>query len=268
MEKNYQVSTGKKTVQASAPVIAQLQLGESAPDPKWVSWLMRQEKAPEKGLVGRRIGGIVLIIAGLPVGIFGLLCFPGLFFWILGPLGLAMIGQGVVLMFSKRSKDPQTAFKNLFKEAFFNADGTAVVFSTTLFKPTEQIKKRILAMSPIAELTIDDAQLCGFTSAFENVIRNSFSQYGGPDMPNSTFAVFVDPEVKVLGSQGTVSAVNGTVNIIRQSQGCSQIIELTITMNMFGLGGIQMPVNPIPHLFDNSSIQIPAQEPQLLSAYA
>jgi len=230
--------------------------------------MTQSERVPEKGLVGRRIGGIALILAGIPVGIFGLLCIPGILFWILCPVGGGMIGQGVLLMFSKRSKKPEEAFKSLFKEAFFNADGTVVNFAPQLFRPLDQIRKRILAMCPINGMTIEETQLAAFLNAFEYSVKSTFAYYGGAETPDASFGVFVDPEVKVLGCQGDVTVVSGTVNIVRKTQGYSQILEVPIVMNMINLGGFLMPVNLIPRLFDNSSIQVPVPDVQLIPAFA
>lgn len=261
MEKTYQVSSGNnKTVSVNAPVIAQMQLSEPQADPVLVSRLIQGETSGEKGLVLRRIGGIAIILLGIPLGLFSLLCFPGLLFWLLGPLALAMIAGGIYLMFSRRSKDPQEAFKMLFKEAYFNADATAVVFSSQLFKSPELIKKRIHAMLPLAGLSINDSELINFMNTFGHRVRTTFKQYGGAEEEGCTYAIFVDPLVHTCAQQGPVTTVQGSVNVIRQNGASAQIIEVQIRMNLLLVGGFQMPVNLVPHFFD-TFIQTPVFDP-------
>ena len=238
-----------------APVVAQVSLQDAAPDIQWMNWLASCEKAPEKGLVWKRIAGVLLIIIGIPIGLFGLACFPGLLFWFLGPVGLGIIGAGILLMYSKRCKTPENAFRALFKEAFFNADGGSITFSSRLIKPADQVKNRIMAMYPIKGLRLDDAHLAGFLNSFEHTIRSAFARYAGPDTAESVYAVFLDPDIKILGKQGTITAVGGTVNIVRRTQGFSQIVEIPLVMNMICLGGFQMPLYPVPRLLENNQPQ-------------
>lgn len=256
MEKTFQTQVGNKAVAVSAPVVAQFQFNEPRPDPAWVDYLTQREVTGEQGVVARRIGGIALIVLGLPVGIFGLFCFPGLLFWLLGPAGLAMIGKGILLMYSKRAKKPEDAFSTLFKEAFFNADGGTVSFFPNLFLKPEDIKKRIHDMRPIDGIEVNERELLHFMQSFENMTRASFIQYGGPEMTGCLFGVSVDPLVKVVEVQGVVSNVQGVVNVMRQNNEATQIIKMQITLSVIGIDGAFLPVNLVPRFLGLPTAQV------------
>jgi hypothetical protein len=252
MEKSYQISSGNKTMTVSAPVIARFEFAESAPDTGWIAWLTQQQPVAE-GLVLKRIGGVLVALVGAVVGLFGLMFIPGLLFWLLGAVGLGLIGLGIMLCLSKREKDPAAAFRVLHKEAYFNADETAVKFGEKLFRQPADIGKRIQTLSPIKDLTINEAELINFMNAVEMAVRNAFAQYGGPDNGGCTYGVNVETEVKVLNEGGNPAVVQGTVNVIRQGTGiAAQIVEIGMTMHMVKMiGGFYMPANPVPRFFTN-----------------
>ncbi len=248
MEKSIQVKVGNKTVVRQSHVIASLPLAETKPDPAFLNWLVRQEITREKGLAARRVGGIALLVFGVPLGIFAVLCFPGLFFWLLGVVALGMIGKGILLTFSNRSKSPEEAYRNLFKEAFFRADGTTVEFNAQLFRAPEAVKKRIHAMRPIDKLQINDHELAAFMNAFEHQVRAAFSYYGGQEQGTPCYGVVVDPTVTILERQGALVRAQGMVTVVREYGDQLQAVEVPFALYLIDLDGYQMPVNLVPHV--------------------
>lgn len=257
MDKSFQIGTGKKSVTVTAPVVARLALGEGQPSLGWLSWLAGCRRSPERGLALRRIGGVALIASGIPVGVFALLCFPGLVFWLVGPMALLMVGQGVLLMYSRRSKEAAEAFRVVFKEALFKADTSDVVLRRELVNQASAAKRRILALCPVEGLAIDDAQMEGFTEALDRMLRDTFGRYAGPEQAGSLYGAFIDREVATVWSQGQASLVRGTVNVVRQSGGEYAIVEMPVTMNIYEVEGCHMPVNPIPRVFDYVTVGLP-----------
>lgn len=248
MEKAYKANIGGKARDAIAPVVAQVRFVDAAPDYSWISWLSQRGDEKESGLALRRIGGIGLIVLGIPIGAFGLLCFPGLLFWFLGPLGLAMIAKGALLMFSKRAKTPEDAFRAVFKEACFDADSGSVSFSQQLFRSPDAVKKRLASLCPVDGTPLSDAELVSFMNSFEQTLRSTFIRYGGPEGPDTLFGASVEPVVSVLDRHGEVSAVQGIVNVFRQTANSTQIVEARITLHTMALGPCHMPANIVPRL--------------------
>ena len=257
MMKSYIVGSGKEAMTFQAPVVSTIELQEHAPDPALVAWLSSQDKSGERGIVLKRIGGIALIVVGLIIALFSLIFFPGLLFWFLGAAGLGLAGLGVMLMFSKRTKDPQAAFKAIYKEGFLSGgEGTSTVHTSTLFNKTASAKKRVEGLCPIAGLELNEQAIEHFNNSLGGLINVMFVQHGTLQLHPSeqcTFAVFCDPEITSTQIGENTHLVQGVVNVVRRNpQGASEIAELRIKQVLICLHGYYMPVNLIPNLPINS----------------
>jgi hypothetical protein len=272
MNKTYNEAANGKTISVQAPVIATVTAEETAINYPMADWLSHQQVVGEQGLVLKRIGGIALTIVGIPVGIFGLLCFPGLFFWILGPVGLAMIGQGILLCFSKRAKKPEDAFKKLFGEVLFNIDGTSANYSPYYFNSSEGMKNRIKKLYPIENLPVDDGYVNDFIQKMGTLIETMFANYGTIAPQENkvlSYSATFDPDIKILATANNVATVSGTVNIIRKSSiGEREIAEMHIVTNFLNLGGYYVPLNPLPSLTLGQPLPGPAELAPAAPAHA
>ena len=248
MDKTYQISFNNKNLAVSAPVIARIGLAEPAPDMALVAWLGQHEVNGEKGIVIKRVGGIAMVVVGAALGLFSLLFFPGLFFWLLGAAALGLISQGVLLMFSKRSKKPDDAFKKAMGEAYFVADQSTVSFQPRLFREPADIKKRLLTLYPIEGMVVDDDALIAFLNSFEQSLISAFERFGGPQTPGTDFGIQIEPDVEVQETGSQLSYAQGTINVIRRQGGTSQIIEVSLGLNILDIGGYKVPVNLVPRI--------------------
>jgi hypothetical protein len=263
MNKNYSESVNGKTQARQAPVIATVCVEETAVNYPMADWLGRQKVVGEKGIVFKRIGGIALAAVGVPVGIFGLLCFPGLFFWMLSPLGLAMIGQGILLCFSKRAKKPEDAFKKLFGEVLFNIDGGTVNFSPYFFKSGDSMKSRIKTLYPIDGLPVDERYVQDFIQRLGALIEQMFSTYGtivSQEGKTLSYGASFDSDVKVISQVNNITTVGGTINVIRASSfGEREIAEMRVVTHLLNIDGYFVPINPLPSLTFGNPLPYPPE---------
>lgn len=251
MEKDFSVKVGDKSVSMKAPVVGSLAFNEPAPDPQLVEWLTSRPRTGEKGIVGRRIGGICLILVGIPLGIFALMCFPGLAFWFVGALALGALGGGLVLMSSRREKKPESAFRTFFSDCLLNTSGTSdVSFGTMVFKMPDAICKRANQLSPSEEVRVSSNDYTAFLNQADILIKGKFVECGRAlAEPNTqcTYGSWVEAAVSVEKLSEQLHRANGIVNVVRKTpDSCHEIVELHTGIYLINIGGNYSPVHLVP----------------------
>ena len=251
MEKSFLIKVGDKNVSRMAPVVASLVFDEPAPDPQLIAWLASRPRTGEKGIVGRRIGGVCLMLVGIPLGIFALLCFPGIFFWLLGAAALAILGGGVVLMLSRREKDPESAFRAFLSQGLFNSGGTSgVSFDSNVFRMPDAICKRVNQLSPSEEVQVSPNDYLTFLNQADILIKGKFVECGktlADPSSQCSYGASVEDKVNVEKLSEQLHKANGVVNVVRKDpENCYEIVELRIGLYLISIGGNYSPVHLVP----------------------